>query len=312
VWENVPGALSSAKGEDFRAILETLCGIESLGVSVPRPPRGKWACAGEILGDGFSLAWRVLDAQYFGVPQHRRRIFLVCDFGGARAGEVLFEREGLPRDTAPRKSKREKNPADSASGFGMAGFNGWRSVTGSLEYSEELAPCINASMPPNIVNKLRAVEPRIARTLTALSGTDNGGGRRPGGLIPADVHPETAGTLCASGAGLSRPAGMASETNLCVAYKNPVCAPQSNMIGREDKNENTGFTLKKYILRRLTPRECERAMGLPDDWTRYDASGKELADTPRYGMIGNGVAIPCVEYVMRGIADIENCKEEPS
>lgn len=95
VWENVPGAFSSNKGEDFRCVLENFAKINEGGYTVPRPANGKWMGAGEIVGDGFSAAWRVLDAQYWGVPQRRRRIYLVADFAGGRAGKILFERESL-------------------------------------------------------------------------------------------------------------------------------------------------------------------------------------------------------------------------
>lgn len=99
VWENVPGAFSSGtpKGEDFRIVLEEIVRIKKAGVHVPEPyPRG-WQPAGRILlGDDFSLAWRVLDAQYWGVPQRRKRIFLVADFAGPSAGKILFDPESLP------------------------------------------------------------------------------------------------------------------------------------------------------------------------------------------------------------------------
>ena len=96
VWENVPGAFSSSNGEDFRAVLEEICRIADHTISVPRPPAGRWKSAGAILGSGFSVAWRVLDAQYWGVPQRRKRIFLVADFGGTSAPEILFKQESLP------------------------------------------------------------------------------------------------------------------------------------------------------------------------------------------------------------------------
>ena len=85
VWENVPGAFSSAGGGDFRAVLEETCRIADSSLSVPGSPSGRWEPAGTILGEGFSIAWRVLDAQYWGVPQRRKRIFLVTDFGGDAA-----------------------------------------------------------------------------------------------------------------------------------------------------------------------------------------------------------------------------------
>lgn len=95
VWENVPGAFSSNKGEDFREVLKSLCEVKSADVTVPEPPKGKWKNAGNIVADDFSIAWRVLDAQYWGVPQRRKRIYLVADFTGGCAGKILFESEGL-------------------------------------------------------------------------------------------------------------------------------------------------------------------------------------------------------------------------
>ncbi len=99
VWENVPGAFSSNGGEDFRAVLEELARVEQPDASIPRPSRGgRWSKAGAIAGNGWSLAWRQLDAQYWGVPQRRKRIALVADFGGQRAAEILFERTGVSRN----------------------------------------------------------------------------------------------------------------------------------------------------------------------------------------------------------------------
>ncbi len=101
VWENVPGAFSSAGGEDFRAVIEEIVRIKDSSCHVPRPDAGRWGPAGAaILGDKFSLAWRVLDAQFWGVAQRRRRIFLVADFGGLTAPEILFKQDSLPGDTA--------------------------------------------------------------------------------------------------------------------------------------------------------------------------------------------------------------------
>lgn len=93
VWENVPGAFSSNKGDDFKAVLEEICKVKDERISVPQS--GKWTNAGEILGEEFSLAWRVLDAQYWGVPQRRKRIYLVADFAATSAGKILFESEGV-------------------------------------------------------------------------------------------------------------------------------------------------------------------------------------------------------------------------
>lgn len=106
VWENVPGAFSSNDGGDFREVLQELCSITDPDVSIPRPDVG-WKSAGAIMGRNCNLAWRVLDAQFWGVPQRRRRIFAVADFGGQRAQKVLFERESLSRCLAQGGETRE-------------------------------------------------------------------------------------------------------------------------------------------------------------------------------------------------------------
>lgn len=112
VWENVPGAFSSNGGGDFQAVLEEIIHIAEPTVSVPRF-EGKWTKAGAIDGDGWSVAWRTHDAQYWGVPQRRRRISVVADFGGQSAGEILFERQGLPGDIAESGASGEA-PAEAA------------------------------------------------------------------------------------------------------------------------------------------------------------------------------------------------------
>lgn len=113
VWENVPGAFSSNKGEDFKAVLTEICKVKDREVSVPKP--SKWENAGRIMGDGYSIAWRLFDAQYWGVPQRRQRIYLVADFDGGSAGKILFESEGL-------------------SGYSAQGFKSWQgSANGSSE-----------------------------------------------------------------------------------------------------------------------------------------------------------------------------------
>ena len=116
VWENVPGAFSSNKGEDFREVLKSLCEVKSADVTIPEPPKGKWKNAGNIVADDFSIAWRVLDAQYWGVPQRRKRIYLVADFTGGCAGKILFESEGL-------------------SGYSSKGIFSWQGTAECLERS---------------------------------------------------------------------------------------------------------------------------------------------------------------------------------
>ena len=143
VWENVPGAFSSNKGEDFRCVLESICHIADETVSVPSVK--KWQYAGCIMGDGYSVAWRMLDAQYWGVPQRRKRIYLVADFAGGSAGKILFESEGL-------------------SGYSAEGFRSWQAAAGGAGGgSEETGTlCLNdqggqrMDVTEDVTNTLRA------------------------------------------------------------------------------------------------------------------------------------------------------------
>lgn len=119
VWENVPGAFSSNDTEDFRAVLEETARVADADAVIPRPPK-KWANAGCIMGDGWSIAWRVLDAQFWGVPQRRRRIALVADFGGYTASEILFERNSVCGNPPQGGEAWQGTAGDSAGGVGEA------------------------------------------------------------------------------------------------------------------------------------------------------------------------------------------------
>ena len=116
VWENVPGAFSSNNGDDFRAVLEETARVVDRDADVPRPPGGAWSNAGAIVGHGWSIAWRVHDSQFWGVPQRRKRISLVADFGGQAAPEILFERESVSGDSSESEEQRQRTAGDSQSG----------------------------------------------------------------------------------------------------------------------------------------------------------------------------------------------------
>lgn len=137
VWENVPGAFSSNGGEDFRAVLEELARVEQPDVSIPRPSGrgGRWSKAGAIAGNGWSLAWRQLDAQYWGVPQRRKRIALVADFGGQRAAEILFERTGVSGN--PDESIKAWKEVAGLAANGTAGND--RVVGGTIPINTQIA-----------------------------------------------------------------------------------------------------------------------------------------------------------------------------
>lgn len=121
VWENVPGAFSSNKGKDFQAVLQEIVSITDEESNAPLPPKGKWQTAGCIMGDHFSIAWRVLDAQYWGVPQRRKRIYLVADFGGNTAPKILFEREGLSGNFTESREAWQRTAGDIKTGTHKAG-----------------------------------------------------------------------------------------------------------------------------------------------------------------------------------------------
>ena len=116
VWENVPGALSSNKGEDFRCVLEETVRITEEDPNIPGPPKSGWPYSGCIMGDRWSIAWRIHDAQFWGVPQRRKRIALVADFAGRSAPEILFVRQGMSWDSEPCEQEREGIAGDTEDG----------------------------------------------------------------------------------------------------------------------------------------------------------------------------------------------------
>ena len=180
VWENVPGALSSHDGEDFRQVLESLLRVKDPEANVPLPENHKWLPAGEIMGDGYSLAWRVLDAaQGWGVAQRRKRVFAVLDLAGGRAGEVLFESEGLSGYTPPGGEARKRTASGAEGGTGAAGFC-YESGEASrgIGYQEEESPTLRCWKPPGVAVR----EPPL--TLKIRSGCDGGG---KGALIQHDL-----------------------------------------------------------------------------------------------------------------------------
>ena len=172
IWENVPGAFSSNGGEDFRTVLEELIKIVEPTAVMPEVPKNGWPYADSYCGDGWSLAYRVLDAQYWGVPQRRRRIYLVLDLGGQCAREVLFEREGLRRNFAKSGTPGQAVAGDAADRTGAddcegIGINGEVATTLDASYYK------GCGMRPGIEREI-VVQP-IAYTLKIRSGCEGGG-----------------------------------------------------------------------------------------------------------------------------------------
>ncbi|MGN0686986.1 MAG: DNA (cytosine-5-)-methyltransferase [Oscillospiraceae bacterium] len=191
VWENVPGAFSSNKGEDFRCVLESLCKVKDETVSVPQFER--WTAAGNIVAKDFSVAWRVFDAQYWGVPQRRKRIYLVADFNSECAGKILFESEGVSGYSAESFRAWQRTAAAIESGIGAAstgrinntaGFCTEQSAkTRGIGYEEETSPTLRAGTVPATVYENHSQDTRytgpleIAPTVSSTYGI--GGNNQP-------------------------------------------------------------------------------------------------------------------------------------
>ncbi len=144
VWENVPGAFSSNHGEDFKAVLEAVIGIKEPGAQVPMPEKNFWPYADLYMGEQWSVAYRTLDAQHWGVPQRRRRIFLVADFAGWGAGQVLFESEGLSGYSAEGFRAWQRATRDPAAGSGVAGICLNDQGGSCMDVSSEVAATLRA------------------------------------------------------------------------------------------------------------------------------------------------------------------------
>lgn len=340
VWENVPGAFGSNRGRDFLAVLRAFADVAGDGDNVPAPAgksdRLSWTKSGCIMGDGYSVAWRQLDAQYWGVPQRRRRIYLVADFAGQRAGKILFEREGLRGNFAPGAGARQRAAAETAGG--ARGNSEVYDITGKTSNS------MKSPRPDNCFQKCD-----VGRTLDTWAGQPecNQGGMvicvstaqanaeiiedKAPTLMAGHEHPYIASfcggaspsagnigygetvapTLRAGAGGLLRGATVGIENTVYdMTHANAVIREYAEASQTLTARMGTGgnqIPLKldearpprKYILRRLTPLECCRLQGFPDDWT----AGVEGSDAAQYKMWGNGMALPCVLYVMQGIAE---------
>lgn len=280
VWENVPGAFSTNRGEDFRAVLEETVRTVAENAVIPRPAGGKWRNSGCIVGDGFSVAWRVLDAQFWGVPQRRRRIALVADFGGGSAPEILFERKSVQRGIEESGGEGKGIAADFETDIREAVFDISQRRDGVRCY-KNISPTISAlagtggnNVPlcfgVDTYNQCETGEK--AKSLVGHSDTDG---------LPVICYRESsygdyetgAGTLKASGGCL----GGGSET----------------------------LAVEKYKVRRLTPLECERLQGYPDGWTDIgewvDGKGKKhkSSDAARYKALGNSIALPPWKWILK-------------
>lgn len=307
VWENVPGAFSSNNGRDFHAVLQAFAEIADPDVYVPEPEnrggRLVWKYAGEMVGHGWSIAWRTVDAQYWGVPQRRRRIYLVADLGSERAGEVLFERESMPGNPEPGGAQRQATAGDAEGGAG-------RGCVYALQANAidraDTAGCNGAGWRAdecytlNTVDRHGVVYPAVARTLTALAignGQMQNITMQPIGNTLDCMHDQQA--VIYPGVGIT------SKQNA----SNPNPGDPAPTLSTDSRNYlvKSATMPRKYIVRRLTPLECCRLQGFPDWWE----DGVQGSDSVRYRMWGNGMALPNMLHVMRGIAKEDTHEQIP-
>ena len=337
VWENVPGAFNSNKGEDFRCVLEETARIAEPGAVIPRPADGKWRNAGAVMGNGWSIAWRVLDAQFWGVPQRRRRIALVADFGGYSAPEILFERQSLSGDTESGGEAGEGTAGGSKMGAGKAdkgvgyiapvfakclrakanlsfredsdniivqaaGFNGKAgSKSGGIAYHEETSPTLKAGQDTHVMDmgfngqnsvtaagvELREETAPVLRTsvVPAVCIAGNTMDRQPDGngvgyqndisytlntrdrhAVVYDTRGNGSGAVCPTLTG-DHENRVTDYTAVCIATGQANAETLTERSPMLNCNHEQPIVFRYSFARRLTPLECERLQGYPDDWT---------------------------------------------
>lgn len=303
VWENVPGAISSNGGEDFRIVLEEAARVADPDVVIPRP--AKWKGAGCIMADRWSIAWRILDAQFWGVPQRRRRIALVADFGGQSAPEILFVRESVSGDSEASGEKRKAASRDAEDGTAICDRE--REIVSFVNrghYRSQCSETIRSNCgrdiacvvyrkrthPHNSEECQQFEETDKADTLNAF---DNSEKRTPILIVEMDRAAYNQGKNAQFDIGISEN-GIAHT----VVAKGPgaVAYPQMNC--------EIGGNIR-YKVRRMTPLECERLQGYPDGWTDIGAwvgaNGKkhDSSDSARYRALGNSIALPQWKWVIK-------------
>lgn len=314
VWENVCGAFNSNKGEDFRTVLEEFIRISEPNAVMPKVPKAGWAYADCISGNGWSIAYRTFDAQYWGVPQRRRRIYLVADFRGGRAKEILFEQEGL-RGYFTQSGTQGQEIAEDI-GNGIKADDRKRNCLTAYSFDSLSS---NSMKSKNPFSGCRVVE--VSKTLdtsTPDPSKNQGGIAIVQKVVVYDARGNGDGKLCPT---------ITGDHNNRVTDYTALCCEENPIV-------------LDYIVRRLTPTECARLQGFPSKWGFLDAkedfteeeykfwlevrntyakiNGKAEKDytkaqiliwynklhtnSAEYKMWGNGIALPNALYVMQGIS----------
>ncbi len=288
VWENVKGVLSD-ETNGFGCLLAALGGGEYPLVA----PRRTWPNSGHLLAadtddvDDVTIAWRVLDSQCFGLAQRRERVFLIASFDPAvDAGSVLFEYDGETWNPPARDETQQEDPGNRQAGLGAARPTAL--IRGDSQASVHL--------DPDVAFCLTAHEAKEPMTV---------------------IHPQTVGTLCASGAGLARPAGQANELDFVVVHPRIVGTLQA-LKPKGSSGSDLDFTIVHsaerpgdYVCRRLMPIECERLQGFEDGWTDVPMGNKPATDGNRYKALGNSMSVPVMNYIgYRLRRAVDNAQQE--
>lgn len=367
VWENVVGAFSSNKGKDFAAVLEEIIKIvepEAPGIEVPEKGWPTWGGYHDEVGGRWSVVWRTHDAQYWGVPQRRRRISVVADFGGDTASEIQFDGESLPGDITASGASGEGFAETAEAGASYAvrirgGCDGGgkgalvqteKSGTlgtgndqtifcmatqqgGSELRTDDRAPTLTAAAgmsgnnQPVVCAGFKLGNSEQARSIgyqEELSPTLNAecGGNKPAVVAPAvaldmthacDVIRECGEQVPALQARMGTGGNQVPLTYSRQAIGEYKESSTGSTCSARDFKDSTDLAITHMVVRRLTPMECERLQGFPDgwtdigDWVKTDKRGREIkvkgsADSPRYKALGNSIALPFWDWMLRRMA----------
>ena len=291
VWENVPGAFSSNGGKDFAAVIEEIIKIceSDADVQVCVPDKG-WTKSGCYYSeDGrWSLAWRVHDAQFWGVPQRRKRVALVADLGGLSAPEILFERKGMHWNTEQSEQKRETTSGDSEGSTDKsvsiydARGNGNGTVANTMTGDHQNRVTDYTSL---------VCEPTYCIQGNCIDRADTAGCNGKGWTENVAYTLNT----------IDRPAVSCVDVGFFNSYEEQA----TTLLARMYKDPPI---INKHIVRRLTPLECERLQGFPDGWTDIgdwmDSKGKthKASDSPRYKALGNSIDLPYWKVLLKRIS----------
>ena len=285
IWENVPGVLSSNHGQDFSAFLSALAYI------------------------GYGFAYRVLDAQYFGVPQRRRRVFVVgCVRGWQYPAKVLFEPGCLSGDFTKGRKKREETPAHVGKGFAYGGSNPnisdtvtnkWHKGSGGPSGNE--CGLFVAQVYENHPSDSRVKEMgEVCTTVTSKWGT--GGGNVPFVQQAVAIQDTSGRDKAQNGKGWSEDVSYTLDATglqgVAVDIYNLTLNNNTNQTIRNSGDiDHVGGVMQNMAVRRLTPTECERLQGFPDGYTDIKPNGKQTPDGPRYKALGNSMAVPVMRWI---------------